>query len=331
MNTASISNLPVLPQEFGKVAVMMGGWSAEREVSLMSGTGVLQALRSKGVDAHKFDPAQDNIFELKKQGFTRCFINLHGRYGEDGTVQGALELLGIPYTGPGVMASSVGIDKIMTKRIWQAADIPTPAYWQVDSAAFHAQTSVQQAIDAVGLPMVVKAPHEGSSIGVHKAYTAEQVAQAMQDVAAIDSVILCEALIQGEEYTCPVLGVGATAQALPLIHISAPDGNYDYQQKYFGEAVQYHCPCDLPQERHNHLQAQAVRAYTALNCRGWSRVDIMVRASDKQPFFLEINTSPGMTSHSLVPMAARAVGMEYADLCLYILAQAQLDYHEAAL
>lgn len=327
MNNINIPN----PASFGKVAVIMGGNSAEREVSLMSGTGVLEALQNKGVDAHKFDPATQNIFELKTQGFERCFINLHGRYGEDGTVQGALELLGIPYTGPGVMASSMGIDKIMTKRIWQADAIPTPAYWQIASAVFDINTSAQQAVDAVGLPMVVKAPHEGSSIGVYKAETLEAVAQAMQDVAAIDKHILCEALITGAEYTCPIIGQGADAKALPLIHIIAPDGNYDYQQKYFTDAVQYKCPCDMPTAEHSQLQDMALRAYHSLGCRGWSRVDIIVRDSDKQPFFLEINTSPGMTSHSLVPMAARAVGVEYADLCLHILAQAQLDYREAAL
>lgn len=327
MNATSIP----ASQSLGKVAVMMGGWSAEREISLMSGTGVLEALQSKGVEAHKFDPAEDNIFELKQQGFERCFINLHGRYGEDGTVQGALELLGIPYTGPGVMASSVGINKIMTKRIWLADDIPTPAYWQIEGTRLETKTSAQQAIDAVGLPMVIKAPYEGSSIGVYKAYNPEQVEKAMQAVAAIDTVVLCEALIEGEEYTCPIIGHGASIQALPLIHISAPDGNYDYQQKYFGEAVQYHCPCDLPHEVHSHLQAQALRAYEALSCRGWSRVDVILRKTDNQAFFLEINTSPGMTAHSLVPMAARAIGMEYADLCVHILAQARLDYREAAL
>ena len=320
------------PRAMGKVAVLMGGRSAEREISLMSGNGVLQALRDKGVDAHAFDPNSQNLFALKEQGFERCFITLHGRYGEDGTVQGALELMGIPYTGPGVMASSVGMDKIMTKRIWLAQGISTPAYWQIDAHDFTQASSaaqaqlVQQAVAKVGLPMVVKAPREGSSIGVYKVHTVAETAQAMQAVAAIDQAILCEAMVQGEEYTCPILGSGAQARALPLVHICPPEGNYDYQQKYFTDEVRYICPpANMPAELQARIQQEALQAYRALGCRGWGRVDVMVNSRDQQPYLLEINTSPGMTSHSLVPMSAQATGIAYVDLCLLILASASLD------
>lgn len=314
----------------GKVAVLMGGRSAERDVSLMSGQGVLQALRSKGVEAHAFDPAQRDLDDLKREGFARCFIALHGRYGEDGTVQGALELLGIPYTGSGVMASSIAMDKVMTKRIWQAEGISTPRYVRFPAAALLADATaldaaVTRAIEAVGLPMIVKAPHEGSSVGVYKAKDADAVRVAMQEVARIDHAVLCENLIVGEELTCAIVGSGDDARALPLVRIVAPGGNYDYQNKYFTDDVRYLCPCDLPPPTQAAIEEQALAAYRALGCRGWSRVDIMLRGSDSQPFLLEINTSPGMTSHSLVPMAATAAGLDYASLCLYLLAQATLD------
>ena len=331
-NTSNTTTPHINPRTLGKVAVLMGGHSAEREISLMSGNGVLQALLDKGVDAHAFDPARQNLFALKEQGFERCFITLHGRYGEDGSTQGALELMGIPYTGPGVMASSVGMDKIMTKRIWLAQGISTPAYWQIDAHDFTQASSaeqaqlVQQAVTKVGLPMVVKAPREGSSIGVYKVHTVAETAQAMQAVAAIDQAILCEAMVQGEEYTCPILGSGAQARALPLVHICPPEGNYDYQQKYFTDEVRYICPpATMPAELQACIQQQALQAYRALGCRGWSRIDVMVNSRDQQPYLLEINTSPGMTGHSLVPMSAQATGIAYADLCLQILASASLD------
>ncbi len=313
------------PKNLGKVAVLMGGRSAEREVSLMSGRGVLEALLSKGVDAHAFDPAQQNLFALKEQGFARCFITLHGRFGEDGTVQGALELMGIPYTGPGVMASAVAMDKTMTKRIWLAEGISTPRYVELAAGQWQ-EEHVERVIDHLGLPMIIKPPHEGSSIGVVKAMDADGVRKALQDVAQMDSSVLCENLIVGDEFTCPVIGTGADAQALPLVRIMAPQGDYDYQNKYFGDAVQYACPSGLPEQVEHAIQQQVLHAYRALGCRGWSRIDVMLRASDQMPFLLEINTAPGMTSHSLVPMSARAAGIEYADLCLLILASASLDH-----
>ena len=308
----------------GKVAVLMGGASAERDVSLMSGRGVLQALRSRGVDAYAFDPAHNDLGELKRGGYDRCFIALHGRHGEDGTVQGALELLGIPYTGPGVMASSVAMDKTMTKRIWQAEGITTPRYVELPAGQWQ-EEHVERVIEQLGLPMIVKPPHEGSSIGVIKAMDADGVRKALQDVAQMDAAALCENLIVGDEFTCPVIGTGADAQALPLVRIMAP-GEYDYQNKYFGDAVQYACPSGLPEQVEHVIQQQVLHAYRALGCRGWSRVDVMLRTSDQMPFLLEINTAPGMTSHSLVPMSARAAGIAYADLCLLILASASLDH-----
>ena len=324
---------PIDVQALGKVAVLMGGRSAERNISLMSGEGVLEALRSRGVDAHAFDPAERDLSELKRDGFERCFIALHGRYGEDGTVQGALELLGIPYTGPGVMASSVGMDKVMTKRIWLSEGISTPRYLQMASRKLQDEGAlvafVVDAVQQLGLPMIVKAPHEGPSIGVFKVKTAEELAESVRQVAAMDSAVLCENLIVGEELTCPVIGTGDSARALPLVRIVAPDGDYNYEQKYFTDDVRYLCPCDLPREQEQAIQQMALEAYLVLGCRGWSRVDVMVRSSDSQPFLLEINTSPGMTSHSLVPMSAKADGISYPDLCLQILASASLDGSKA--
>ncbi|MDD2545728.1 MAG: D-alanine--D-alanine ligase [Burkholderiaceae bacterium] len=307
-------------QALGKVAVLMGGSSAEREVSLMSGSGVLQALRSRGVDAHAFDPAERDLGELRREGFARCFIALHGRHGEDGTVQGALELLGIPYTGSGVMASSMSMDKIMTKRIWRAEGLPTPDWRLVASAE-----DTVQALQALGSPMIVKPAREGSTIGLTKVDSPAQCAQAYALAARYDPEVLCEQFIQGDETTCPVLGEGAGAVALPVIRIVAPQGNYDYQNKYFTDDTQYHCPSGLPLAEEQAIQRLVVQAFRSLGCRGWARADIMVRASDRQPFLLEINTSPGMTGHSLVPMSARAAGVGYEDLCLQVLAQATLD------
>ena len=307
-------------RELGKVAVLMGGSSAEREVSLMSGTGVLQALRARGVDAHAFDPAHGDLSELKQAGFARCFIALHGRHGEDGTVQGALELLGIPYTGPGVLASSIAMDKTMTKRIWRAEGLPTPDWRQVAS-----REETEQALAALGAPMIVKPAREGSTIGLTKVTDPGQCAKAYELASRYDPEVLCEQFIEGDETTCPILGEGASAHALPVIRIVAPQGNYDYQHKYFTDDTQYHCPSGLPQAEEDAIQRLVVQAFRTLGCRGWARADIMVRASDRQPFLLEINTSPGMTGHSLVPMSARAAGISYEDLCLRLLASATLD------
>jgi D-alanine-D-alanine ligase len=309
---------------FGKVAVLLGGSSAEREVSLMSGAGVLQALRARGVDAHAFDPSERELGELRREGFARCFIALHGRHGEDGTVQGALELLGIPYTGSGVMASSVAMDKVMTKRIWSAEDLPTPRYvWLAPDR--QDRERVRTVPDELGLPLIVKPPREGSSIGVTKVKGYSQMQDAVRLSARYDPDVLCEEFIEGEEVTCPVLGAGADARALPVIRILAPEGAYDYQNKYFTDDVKYQCPSGLPEAEEREIQRIVLASYRALGCRGWGRADLMIRASDRKPFLLEMNTSPGMTSHSLVPMSARAAGISYEDLCLRVLASAALD------
>ena len=304
----------------GKVAVLMGGRSAEREVSLMSGTGVLQALRERGVDAHAFDPAERDLTDLKREGFSRCFIALHGRFGEDGTVQGALELLGIPYTGSGVLASSVAMDKVMTKRIWSAVGLPTPGWRQVSSAA-----ETREAFAELGSPMIVKPAREGSTIGLTKVVDAAQCDEAYRLAAQHDPLVLCEQFIAGDEVTCPVLGTGDAARAMPVIRIVAPDGNYDYQNKYFTDDTQYLVPCGLPEGEEARIQALVLEAFKTLGCRGWARADVMIDASTRKPYLLEINTSPGMTGHSLVPMSARAAGIAYPELCVQVLAAATLD------
>ena len=316
------------PSEFGKVAVLMGGSSAEREVSLMSGAGVLDALRSRGVDAHAFDPAGHPLADLRRDGFVRCFIALHGRFGEDGTVQGALEMLGIPYTGSGVMASSIAMDKVMTKRLWGCEGLPTPRHvWLAPDQ--QSPERMRTVPDELGLPLIVKPPREGSSIGVSKVQGHSQMQDAVALSARYDADVLCEEFIEGEEVTCAVLGTGAQAEALPVIRIVAPDGAYDYQNKYYTDVVQYQCPSGLPEAEEREIRRIVLASYRALGCRGWGRADLMIRARDRKPFLLEMNTSPGMTSHSLVPMAARAAGMVYEDLCLRVLALATLDYARA--
>ncbi|MEO6408728.1 MAG: D-alanine--D-alanine ligase [Burkholderiaceae bacterium] len=316
--------MKVDPKQLGKVAVLMGGSSAEREISLLSGTGVLAALRSQGVDAHAFDPAERELIELKREGFARCFIALHGRHGEDGTVQGALELLGIPYTGSGVMASAIAMDKVMTKRVWIAEGLPTPRYVRL-APGERSRERVIAVADAIGLPLIVKPPREGSSIGITKVMGYSQMVDAVTLAAQYDPDVLCEEFIEGEEVTCPVLGEGDAAHALPVIRIQAPDGAYDYQNKYFTDVVKYLCPSGLPSVEEAEIQRVVLAAYRTLGCRGWGRADLMIRASDRKPFLLEINTSPGMTSHSLVPMAAKAAGISYEQLCLRIAAGAGLD------
>jgi D-alanine-D-alanine ligase len=316
------------PQAFGKVAVLMGGHSAEREVSLMSGGGVLKALQSRGVDAHAFDPAQRELSELKAEGFTRCFIALHGRFGEDGTVQGALELLGIPYTGSGVMASAIAIDKVMTKRVWLAEGLPTPKY-QLLRRGGYTREQVLQVPDDLGLPVIIKPAREGSSIGVAKVEGYSQMAAAVEAASQLDADVLCEQFIAGDEVTCPVMGSGADAKALPVIRIVAPEGNYDYNNKYFTDDTKYLVPCGLPAGEEEAIQEIVLKAYRVLGCRGWGRLDVMIDAKTRKPYLLEINTSPGMTGHSLVPMSARAAGISYEDLCLQLLASASLDQEQA--
>jgi D-alanine-D-alanine ligase len=305
---------------YGKVAVLMGGVSAERDVSLMSGEGVLQALLSKGIDAHAFDPAHRDMSELKRDGFARCFIALHGRFGEDGTVQGALELMGIPYTGSGVMASSISMDKVMTKRIWRFEGLPTPAWSQVSSA-----TQTRAAFAQLGSPMIVKPSREGSTIGLTKVTALEQCDAAYALASQHDPMVLCEQFIAGDEVTCPVLGDTHAPLALPVIRIVAPDGNYDYQNKYFTNTTQYLVPAGLPAGEEEAIAELAKQAYQVLGCRGWARADVMIDAVTRKPYLLEINTSPGMTGHSLVPMSARAQGMSYEDLCVHLLAHTALD------
>jgi len=308
----------------GKVAVLMGGTSAERQISIMSGTGVLAALRSQGVDAHAFDPAERELFELKREGFARCFIALHGRFGEDGSVQGALELLRIPYTGSGVLASAIAMDKVMTKRVWMAEGLPTPRY-QWLSPEQRTRDHVRAVPDALGLPLIVKPPREGSSIGITKVAGYSQMQGAVELAAKYDADVLCEEFIEGEEVTCPVIGAGEHAHALPVVKIMAPEGAYDYQNKYFTDDVKYQCPSGLPESEEREIQRIVVQAYRTLGCRGWGRADLMIRASDRKAFLLEMNTSPGMTTHSLVPMSAKAAGIPYEALCVQILSLATLD------
>ncbi|MBU2288237.1 MAG: D-alanine--D-alanine ligase, partial [Gammaproteobacteria bacterium] len=273
---------------------------------------------------HAFDPAERDLVELRREGFERCFIALHGRHGEDGTVQGALELLGIPYTGSGVMSSSVAMDKVMTKRIWQADGLPTPRYVRL---AFDQQSreQVMAVPDVLGLPVIVKPPREGSSIGVTKIQGYSQMQDAVALAVRYDDDVLCEEFIEGEEVTCALLGSGLGAEALPVVRIAAPEAGYDYQNKYFTDEVKYHCPSGLDAAEEREIQRIALAAYHQLHCRGWGRADLMIRASDRKPFLLEMNTSPGMTTHSLVPMSAKAAGIGYEALCLRVLALAALD------
>ncbi|MTW12452.1 D-alanine--D-alanine ligase [Pseudoduganella eburnea] len=304
---------------FGKVGVLMGGLSAERDVSIMSGTGVLAALQSQGVDAHAFDPGQRSLAELAAEKFDRVFIALHGRYGEDGSIQGALELLGIPYTGSGVMASSVGMDKITTKILWLRENLPTPEY-----AVLGADSDLDAEGARLGLPLIMKPPHEGSTIGITKVSDKAGLKAAYDAAAALDDCVLAEEFVEGREFTVAVLGTGKTARALPIVEIVAPQGNYDYNNKYFTDDTKYFCPPQLDQAMQDEMQRLAVAAYRAVGCEGWGRVDVLLREKDQKPFLLEVNTSPGMTSHSLVPMAARATGVSYEELCVEILRTARL-------
>lgn len=310
--------------EFGKVGVLFGGRSAEREVSLMSGSGVLKALQGKGIDAHPFDPGNRSIAELEMEKFDRVFIALHGRYGEDGTLQGALEQLGIPYTGSKVMASSIAMDKVMTKRVWLAAGLPTPRFAVLDAKTTPPE-ELRKLPDELGLPLMLKAPHEGSTIGIAKVNSSAEVDSGFALCARYDEVVLAEEFIHGRELTVPVLGKGRNARALPIVEIRAPEGNYDYQNKYFSDDTQYLCPAPLDEALTQKIQALAVRAFNVLDCEGWARVDFMLRVTDNEPFLLELNSSPGMTGHSLVPMAAKAAGISYEDLCVEILRSAALE------
>jgi D-alanine-D-alanine ligase len=296
--------------DFGKVAVLMGGHSSEREISLLSGNAVLAALRRRGVDAHAFDPAERPLEDLKREGFARAFIALHGRYGEDGIVQGALELLGVPYTGSGVMASALAMDKWRTKLIWQAVGIPTPRY------ALLAEDSDADALVAnLGLPLIVKPACEGSTIGLTKITAAGQLADAYRLAAKYDRLVLVEEFVAGQELTVSVLG----DRALPIVRIEPAVELYDYQAKYFSNDTKYFCPSGLPDGVERALQAQALEAYRVVGCEGWGRVDLILDAAG-HAHFLEVNTSPGMTGHSLVPMAAKQAGIDFDELAVRILA-----------
>ena len=303
--------------DFGRVAVLLGGPSAEREISLLSGNAVVGALRSKGVDAHPFDPAERELFDLKRGGFTRAFIALHGRFGEDGTVQGALETLGIPYTGSGVAASALAMDKWRTKLVWSASGIPTPPWQVVD-----AHSDWMRIVAELGDKLIVKPVHEGSTIGITKvtAFDHGELAAAYTEAARHDPLVLVEELVEGIELTAAVLG----DRALPLVRIDAPEGNYDYENKYFTDDTKYYCPSGIDAAIEAKVRAETLRAFRVLGGRGWGRADLILRA-DGTYSFLELNTSPGMTGHSLVPMAAKEAGLPFADLCVAILRLAALD------
>ncbi len=299
---------------FGKVAVLLGGRSAEREISLLSGNAVLAALQREGVDAHAFDPAERDIFALAAEGFDRVFIALHGRYGEDGTVQGALELMGIPYTGSGVMASALCMDKVRTKLVWVASGLPTPR-WEVLGAG----SDWSRVAATLGLPLIVKPVREGSTLGLTKVTDAAQLPAAFALATGFDPFVLAEEFVAGEELTAAFLG----DRALPLIRIEAPQGNYDYQNKYFSDDTRYHCPSGLPEAVETDLRAMVMRAASALGCEGWGRADL-IRRADGSVSLLEMNTSPGMTGHSLVPMAAKVAGIGFEALVLRILERAHV-------
>jgi D-alanine-D-alanine ligase len=304
--------LKVEQQNFGKVAVLLGGKSAEREVSLKSGAAVLNALKKRGVDAHPFDPAERELGELKQ--FDRAFVILHGRYGEDGTIQGALELMGVPYTGSGVMASALAMDKWRTKLLWIAAGIPTPKYVMLDAA-----TDFDAVVETLGLPIFVKPACEGSSIGISKAKSVAELRAAYHEAVKYDHLVLAEQFIDGQEVQFPILG----DEILPSIRIETPHEFYDYDAKYFASDTRYICP-GLPADEEKRLAGLVLRSFQVLGCRGWGRVDLILDKTG-QPYFLEMNTAPGMTDHSLVPMAARQAGISFEDLVLRVLNMAKVD------
>ena len=310
--------------DLGRVGVLLGGRSSEREISLMSGRAVLEALRSRAIDAQPFDPYLQPLSELERAGFDRAFIALHGRFGEDGTMQGVLEMLRIPYTGSGVQASAVAIDKLVTKRLWVWAGIPTPEWRELE-----ADSKFEAIAHDLGGSVVVKPRTEGSTIGITKVTSNQhdELARAFAEARRYDTRVFAEELITGRELTCAILGAGANAEALPLVEVRAPAGNYDYQNKYFKHDTQYLCPAPIDEALAQRIQRVCLQAYTVVGARGWGRVDVMLKpdpAGDR-PVLLELNTSPGMTAHSLVPIAARARGMDFADLVVRVVSEATLD------
>lgn len=301
--------------QFGKVAVLMGGLSAEREISLQSGNAVLTALQNKGVDAHGVDVGENIASELIEGNYQRVFIVLHGRGGEDGTMQGLLEIMRLPYTGSGVMASSLAMDKLKTKQIWRAMGLPTPDFYIIDS-----QISCQQALETLGLPLIIKPVLEGSSIGMSKVEEVEELIPAWQKAQLCGGTVIAESWIEGDEYTAALLG----DQVLPMIKLKTSHKFYDYDAKYDADDTQYVCPCGLPGERESALAELAKKAFDAVNASTWGRVDFMVDEKN-EPWLIEVNTVPGMTSHSLVPMAAKQAGMSFDYLVLDILSAASCD------
>jgi D-alanine-D-alanine ligase len=301
------AEIPV--SEFGKVAVLMGGDSAEREISLRSGSAVLTALQQRGVDAQGIDAGADVLQQLTAGGFDRAFIILHGRGGEDGVIQGALERLGLPYTGSGVLGSALGMDKHRTKALWRGLELPTPeSVLIVDEADLLAAA-------AVGFPLMIKPSREGSSIGMTKVEDEQQLQQAWETARRYDASVLAERWIVGREYTAAVL----QGEALPLIRLETPHTFYDYEAKYHADTTSYHCPCGLPEAQEAELQGLCLRAFEAVGASGWGRVDLMLD-EQQRPWLIEVNTVPGMTDHSLVPMSARTAGIEFDELVLRILA-----------
>lgn len=299
----------MISHNFGKVAVLLGGRSAEREVSLQSGQAVLDALIRSEVDAYSFDPAEQALEDLLRQGFDRAFIALHGRFGEDGTIQGVLEWMRLPYTGSGVMSSALAMDKWRTKLLWQAVGIPSPRY-----VLLHSDSNFEEVSELLGLPLIVKPAREGSTIGLSKVTHKNDLLPAYELAAQYDALVLAEEFIVGKELTVAILG----ETPLPIVRIEITGELYDYQAKYVSNDTRYFCPSGLSDELELEIQAQALQAYKVLGCHGWGRVDLILTQTG-QFYFLEVNTSPGMTGHSLVPMAAKTAGISFEDLVMRIL------------